>query len=257
MTDKNQEILRDAIARNAGIVFSLPSAGMLRHHKSRFLCQTGDGFWVESPPSEKPLIDSLINSKQPAGVSFKNGHTKVVFGSTLVERKSEFQINATTQVEAVLMAMPAELKAIQRRNDYRVAVQPDAGLSARVWRIAGNTYLGDRPMTVQEVLCDIRDLSTGGMGVVFRGKDGEFPKVSTEDRLRIELSYQGKPLLLEGTMRHPAGPPKSECMRAGVQFKKLQSDMDGRQIIAQLTRIVGELQRDEVRRMRLGLCNAS
>jgi hypothetical protein len=38
-----------------------------------------------------------------------------------------------------------------------------------------------------------------------------------------------------------------------VQFKKLQNDLEGRQNVAALTQIVGELQRDEVRRIRLGL----
>jgi hypothetical protein len=41
-----------------------------------------------------------------------------------------------------------------------------------------------------------------------------------------------------------------------VQFKTLENNLDGRQILAQLTRIVGELQREEVRRLRLGLCKA-
>ena len=37
MAADNYDMLLDAIARNSGIVLSLPSAGMLRHHKSRFL----------------------------------------------------------------------------------------------------------------------------------------------------------------------------------------------------------------------------
>src|SRR3954447_1041141 len=83
MAADNYDTLLDAIARNAGAVLSLPSAGMLRHHKSRFLSESAGGFWVESAPGEAALIDSLIASQQPAGISFKNGHLKVVFASPI------------------------------------------------------------------------------------------------------------------------------------------------------------------------------
>ena len=52
-------------------------------------------------------------------------------------------------------------------------------------------------------------------------------------------------------MRHPVEPAKENQMRAGIQFKSLESNIDGRQTVAQLTRIVGELQREEIRRYRL------
>jgi c-di-GMP-binding flagellar brake protein YcgR len=256
MAGANHDILLEAIARNAGIVLSLPSAGMLRHHKSRFLSDAPGGFWVESTPGEAALIDSLIASQQPVGISFKNGSLKVVFATPLQQRQPGHRINDTTEVEALLLTFPATIKVEQRRSNYRVRIPADAEFSARVWRIPERAYLGDRPMSAQEVACDVRDLSLGGMGVTFRGKAGEPPKVSTEDRLRIELSHPGGKLLLEGRMCHPAGPATAAELRAGLQFKALENDLDGRQIIAQLTRIVGEFQRHEVRRMRLGLCNA-
>jgi hypothetical protein len=80
--------------------------------------------------------------------------------------------------------------------------------------------------------------------------------VSIEDRLRIELSHGANKILLEGRMRHPVQPNKENSMRAGVQFKALEDNLGGRQVQAQLTRIVGELQREEVRRFRLGLSMA-
>jgi hypothetical protein len=36
----------------------------------------------------------------------------------------------------------------------------------------------------------------------------------------------------------------------------MQNDLEGRKLMAQLTRVVGELQREEIRRMRLGLTQA-
>ena len=248
-----RDLLRDAIARNSAAVVSLPSAGMLRHHKSRFLSECADGFWVESVPAERVLVDALVASEEPVGVSFKSGHTKVVFTSPVSRRDPEYRINAETVVEAILLPFPPEVKAIQRRSNYRVGVRGDSALSVRIWRIAEHTYLKDRPMAVQEVNCEVRDISLGGLGVTFKGEDGQPPKVSQADRLRISLSYNEISLLMEGRMRAPHGQQDKDLIRAGVQFKKLENDLEGRQNLAHLTRIVGELQREEVRRHRLGV----
>jgi len=53
MADNNEEILRQAIARNLGAVLSLPSAGMLRHCKSRFLSELDGGILFESPAAKR------------------------------------------------------------------------------------------------------------------------------------------------------------------------------------------------------------
>jgi hypothetical protein len=253
MATHHLQLLTDAIARNAGVVLSLPSAGMLRHHKSRFLAEVPGGFWVEASPREAPLFDSLILSQQPAGVSFKAGPLKALLPAVVLQREPAYPINALVEVGAVLLAMPAEVQVIQRRNNYRVQILPDDGLTVRIWRIAEQAYLGDRPMHAQEVACELHDLSLGGMGVTFRGNDGEPPRVATQDRLRIELSRGENKLLLEGRMRHPFTMPRKPAARAGVQFQGLEDDLGGRQILAQLTRMLGEFQREEVRRLRVSL----
>jgi hypothetical protein len=253
MAQENQNLLKDAIARNSSAVLSLPSAGLLRHHKARFLAEAPDGFWVESVPEEKPLVEELIAAKKPAGISFKSGVNKVVLASPILRREPAYRVNADTTVEAILLAFPEVVRASQRRNNYRVRVWPETELSIRVWRVAEKAYLGDRPMAAQEVQAELRDISVGGIGVTFTGKAGEPPKVSAADRLRIELSYSGTPVLLEGRMREPGGPVQPGILRTGIQFKALQGDLEGRQRLALLTKIVGELQREEARRTRMGL----
>jgi hypothetical protein len=54
-------------------------------------------------------------------------------------------------------------------------------------------------------------------------------------------------------MKHPADAGNQPSIRAGIQFSELQGDIQGRQMLAQLTKIVGELQREEIRRFRMGL----
>jgi len=65
MTPADTQTLKDAVARNGAAVLSLPSAGMLRHHRTRFLgtADDADGFWIEAPQGERPLIDALQAGK--------------------------------------------------------------------------------------------------------------------------------------------------------------------------------------------------
>lgn len=245
-------LLADAIARNAGLVISLPSAGMLRHHKSRFLGETPEGFWVESAPGENPLIDDLIAKQQNTGLSFKAGAQKVVFAARILKYDPQFRVNAETIVEALLIAHPKEVKAVQRRNNYRVRVPLDCGLRIRLWRIGEQVDLRDRPMAAQELSLHVKDVSIGGMGVTFMPKDGQAARLTSEDRLRIEFEYKEVLLLMEGRMKHPSLIASTTPTPAGVQFKALENNLEGRQALAAITKIVGELQRDEVRRLRLG-----
>ena len=258
--ESSEHILQEAIARNAAMVVSLPSAGMLRHHKSRFLGEDagGGGFWVEAAPGDEPLIDQLIQSTQPVGVSFKSGVNKVVFTSPIKARQAEFRLNDTTMVPALLIQSPDPdaIKTSQRRSSYRVTVPPDAECSVRMWRIGEQADLKARPMAATELMCRLLDISTGGIGVLVSGKDGVPAHVTPEDRLRIDIWSPKGTITLEGRMRHPTA-LKDPSVRAGIQFRKLENDMEDRKTLAQLTKIIGELQRQETRRIKLGLARTA
>ena len=71
MANNGVAILTDAIARNSALVLSLPSAGMLRHHKSRFLAEDEGGFWIEAMPGDEALVTELINTQTSVGISFR------------------------------------------------------------------------------------------------------------------------------------------------------------------------------------------
>jgi hypothetical protein len=252
MAEEATDLLADAVARNCAAVLSLPSAGMLRHHKSRFLAQTPEGIWVESAPSEGALIDDLMRQKMAVGVSFKAPPNKANFAARILRREPSYALNAQSMVEALLIESPAQVKSVQRRNSYRVTVPEGAGLGVRVWRIADHVPYRDRPLASQLIEVAIRDLSVGGMGVRIDADKEKKPLLSGQ-RLRVELKWQDEELILEGSLRFFANDAGTGPRRAGVQFKKLENDLAGRQAMAALTRIVGEFQREEVRRSRLGL----
>jgi hypothetical protein len=257
MSDKDLQVLHQAIGRNTALVLSLPSAGMLRNHKSRFLGEVENGILLEAPAGEDALIGELIEKKSPCGVSFRHGVHKVMFAAPIRAVKPGWRLNDSATANAILLDFPAELKVSQKRSDYRVEIVPDSDISIRVWRIGSHAPLKDEPSATKEVTAQIRDLSIGGVGVKFVGKDGNPPVVCTEDRLRVLLSHQGQNLIIEGAMRAPIGTQQSDSIVTGIQFKKLEDDLEGRQMLSALTRMVGQFQREEMRRTKLGLSKSA
>ncbi len=252
MPDTDLQQLLDAVARNTGAVLSLPSAGMLRHQKARFLAVADDGFWMECSPEDSALIDQLIKEQKPAGISFKTAQVKSVFTALLLERMNNYQVNAYTTTSAVRFQLPTSIKQMQRRSNYRVRVPAESEIMLDVWRIAPRVPIRDKPAASSRVDAKLLDISTGGIGVLFVGSNGEAPKVCCEDRLRVAITSGETDIVLEGTMRPllPGADPMK--FRTGIAFKGLDNNLEGRQSLAKLTKIVGELQRQEARRARLG-----
>jgi len=254
MGDSTLKALRAAIARNSAAVLTLPSAGMVRHCKTRFLADDQEGFWIESDQTQGPLLDELIFRGADVGISFKTGAIKTIFTTPIVCRQSQYRLNAELTVEALRLRFPDKVTAVQRRANYRVSIPNDSELVVRVWRIPEHWVLRDRPSATMEVGSQARDLSMGGVGLQCPPKDGEQVRMVADCRLRVLLSYSGTEVLVEGRVRH-VRPTPDHSQRVGVQFRKLQDDLAGRQALSMLTTIVGDLHREELRRLRLGMAD--
>jgi hypothetical protein len=256
MADKNADLLREASARNLAAVLSLPSAGMLRNYRSRLLGELDGGLLLQSTIDARPLSEELIRTKTPCVVSFRSGTMRAVFSSLIVRVQPRWRINAETVVEAVLLEFPTNIQAAQKRFNYRVEIPKYTEISLRLWRMGPGEHVTSKPVPAAEIRTEIRDLSTGGVGVKLLGENGDAPKICTDDRLRVQLSYNGQALLLEGQMRKPSVTNKDSFI-TGIHFKKLEDSLEGRQTLSQLVRIVGELQRAELRNMRMGMAKTA
>jgi hypothetical protein len=257
MSDKSAEIVHDAVARSVSAVLSLPSAGMFRHHKSRFICPHEGGILLQAPLEDRALVAELLRNQTPCGVSFRSGFYKVVFSAPL--RRSEFgwRLNDQTAVDALLLEFPAAIKTTQKRSDYRVEIPRHTEIAARIWRLGKNDDLNTEPVPGKEVTAEILDISTGGMGVRLRGLEGQKPKISVEDRLRIAITFEGTALIVEGNIRPPHVLPQAETIVTGIRFKALEDNLDDRKTKARLLQIVGALQRLELRWAKLGITKSA
>lgn len=251
--ENDRAVLHDAIARNGGVVLSLPTSTVVRHYKSRLLTETPDSFWSECAPGEEGLIGELIESGKPAGISFRSGEHKIMFTAPIIGYDPAHAVNTSLQVSAVCLRLPEKIVRVQRRAEYRVRVCDEEEVRIRLWRMSQQAQLHDRPATGSEITGKLINLSPGGAGVLLTGRAGKPPMITLQDRLRLELHIGEHAMLVEGIMRHPQPPPREESYRSGIQFVGLDDNLKARQTRVQLTRLIGELQRRELRLMRMGL----
>jgi hypothetical protein len=258
-TGDNVGMLREAIARGAALVVSLPRPdGSLRHHKSRFLADAGDGVWVAAVADEPGALEGLIARGEPVGVTFRSGEHRCTFVTAALHVERDFRHAGTADGErsagaALLLAFPADVRAVQRRKNFRVPVTAASELQVKLWSMPEHASLRDRPVAGREILCEPRDVSVGGIGVVLRPGAGKLQSVATGDRVRIQMTLRETVVVLEGRLRYPQRGSADGPVRAGVQFRTLDEGRDDRLAASQLNKIVNELQREQIRRRKLGL----
>jgi c-di-GMP-binding flagellar brake protein YcgR len=257
MLNANTELVLEAASRNVAAVLTLPSAGMLRNHKSRFISRIEEGILFQAPAEDRGLIHELWKTASPCLVTFKHGIYKVNFASRILRHELEWPLNDTVMVPAILASFPEKIISTQRRANYRVEIPENGNLTVRVWRMAPGERLEDRPVRERQVTAQIRDLSVGGVGVSLSGRNGAPPTICEEDRLRVELNFAGEKMLIEGAMRTPAGPPIAGTLHTGIKFRHLEDSLSGRRTHTRLVAIVGEFQRLEIKAARLSLMCAS
>jgi c-di-GMP-binding flagellar brake protein YcgR len=250
MTEQEDKILRDAAGRNGGAVLSVPDGEQLRHCKSRLLNVREDGLLLQAVVEHRELVDPLIGSPQDCLVAFKDGLQKVGFVTRILEAVPQWQLDPTTSVDALLLALPKQIKVVQRRAFYRAKVAADSGLQVRVWQIEEWAYLKDAPARNQEISCEVHNISVGGLGVRLIARPGN-PPLTSAQRLRIQLKLADQTLIMEGRLRDRPNSVNENSIVTGIVFKKLERDVEGRQILSHITNLIGNLQREELRLLRV------
>jgi c-di-GMP-binding flagellar brake protein YcgR len=248
-----QDQLADAAARGMPVTVSFFRDGMMASHRSRFLKAAPEGVWVEDVPSERELVAAMIASGQPAALSFRMETVELRFTSAILQIDPALALNDGNTISALLLAVPTDIKALQRRGSYRVRILEEDAVSIKLWRIGDKAFLRDKPTASSQIKATLRDVSVGGVGILLAPLPSTGVKLVTGQRLRILLAFPQEELLLEGRLRceGTGGMGSSIPTPAGIQFSKLDQDLVGRQTATALTRLVGELQRKELRRLRL------
>lgn len=254
-------VLREAIARNVPVILSVPADGAGEARRSRLLGESAGGAagaWVESVPGQQHLIDALIAVGKPIGVSFRSGEHLVRFRAVVVRRDPAYRLSDAVTVEAMLLNWPADVELTQRRSGYRVKRPLDAEVALRAWMVSADAPLC--PAVPQpgakadptEVRAELRDLSVGGLGVLFTPPRGGRLKLAAGDRLRLELSAGGRSVSASAKIRYTPRTLPDGSLRAGLDFEGMTDTLEGRRTLALVAQLVAEFQRTEARRRRAG-----
>lgn len=246
----NFGLVQDAIERNTPIMLALPSAMVVKPYRSRLLQVTNEGIYLESITGQGDAIDALIASKQPVLVAFRADVRRVEFSGPIIKRLRGYRLNATTLIEALVIQRPDAVKAVQRRADYRVGVPADSEISFQFHRITEQADVAETPMATAAMCVDVRDFSAGGCGGTWKRKRDE-PKAVPDQRLRVEINSVVGKIILDGRMRFAQPLHEPELVRVGIQFTLNTNSIPDRQKMLQINKLMGELQRMELRRKRL------
>lgn len=187
--------------------------------------------------ADAAMIDGLIASQAPVGVTCRQGETKLMFAVPIASRTDD----------ALVLRVPDDVQAIQRRSSYRIRIPQYCDLKVTAWKIAEDTDYTRKVPASAEVPLELRDISTGGLGIVLLPRDGKPPEMILDQRLRVSLNWNEIDILLEARLRLPKSVDPAHPYRCGIVFVMNEKDTTSRQNLIQLDKIISNLQREEAR----------
>ena len=247
-----KQLLELAVTRNAPVSLTLLSGNMARAHKSRLLAIDAGGLSVEGVPGQAAAIEAVVKEQQAVRVSFRHETNNVEFVTAALGFRRDFPLNQNVKTEALRLAIPTDVKVVQRRSNYRVSVVPDVDLTFNVWRIGERDDLFAKPAGTMSMNVDVRDFSTGGVGGVWKRRTTDPKTLASQQRLRIDAVHLDATLTIDARVRFLEAIPNTDNCRIGIQFSISDSSLQDRQKVTALNKLFSELQRMELRRKRLG-----
>ena len=239
--------LEDAVARGSPATLSLPSDGMFRDYRTRFLGTSSDGLWMAGILGEDPLVQQLIRLTEPCPVTFAAFGTVVQFKARLIRDETHHLLNDGIEVRALLLEHPSLIAAVQRRGAYRIRIDDCKDLAVTAWRITDAADLRSEPGPGTLLKFKVVDISATGLGGLGLFKPGEH-SLATGQRVRVQLKWRVDPVLI-GARVISVRPGSGECDRLiGIRFDDLQLTAEGRRTESLLSRILGELGRAEIQK---------
>ncbi len=218
--------------------WSVFKSHFLRHDEEsgvfQISCPSGDG---EVPIETAP--------GQQLGISFRRGHKKCMFTTSVVMRRRENLPNLG-EVETVVLRCPDRIREVQRRAYQRVTVPPETFIAIKLWE-------GGAPSSHQPSwpICSGRVGNASVGGVLIDVREDQNPRLTIGDLVGVEITASpGKPpLIVEAQYRHCAITAPGR-LGLGFQIVGLEHELPGRASLCELTGFVRGLKRDAGRRDR-------
>jgi hypothetical protein len=241
-----EKILQTAIDMKVPAIMSYLSKD--KWHVAKILLTNLDGgkLSVESTISRKQRPIN-IRVDQPVGISFKYGHGKFVFDTsvTALEPSTGPDIQRD-RGGTIVLALPDKIEVVQRRNYFRVNVPETLNVKVLLWHRNGKQ---ERKDTERDELIEIhnccqgrlKDISAGGAQIIVPSQNDagikSFKKGQFISMRFTPLPYE-TPLMLNAQIRNILPTADEKNASLGLQFVGLEASSEGRGILNRLIEIV-------------------
>jgi len=175
-----------------------------------------------APPPELAVGEQV-------GVSFRRGHKKCIFTTSVVGRRT-----ADDGAPMVMVAAPDALHEYQRRAYQRAVVASDREIAVRVFTVFERTPIATGRL---------RDLSAGGTMIDVEPPVNSRMRVGEAVRLEIAVDPRTPPLSVEGVCRHISVRPKGR-IGFGVQFRGLEATCQGQAALKAIALFVSSIRKE-------------
>jgi len=237
--EKHASILRWAVERRTPVSLSSTVEQHWCVLKSQFLGMDEDqDLLLVAYPQAIGTAAIDIQPGQQLGVSFRRGHKKCLFVTTVVTRREDAP-SENGAVDALVVRAPGDIRELQRRVYQRAVVPAERFIAVRLWEggIAGESE-------VRWPLCSGRVVNASVGGIQIDIRSDQNPRLSIGDIVGLEITAApGRPpLRLDGQYRHCSISAPGR-LALGFQFVGLEHDLKGRSSISDVANFVHELQR--------------
>ena len=216
--------------------------------------------WSESPgpeglgvhlPEDGEMVLARFGSALPAvSASFAVNQNRYAFESKVLSRNRRFWMNDSVMLDALLLAVPAEVRKVDERRHPRLPVSQGSGVSAQLVRL--DKRRAEVAAAAAQALIPVdgtlNDLSLVGAGFIC-APDRALLAAQRGERLACIVDFRGTKLVLACSLARVTS-VSTRAMRVGVDFAAHENEQAMAGKLAELAGVVAELERQEALRLR-------
>lgn len=249
MTQTSVEFLEHAADISSPCTLSIPASPIAIVRRSTVLASDDRGVWVAFRREDAELMKQAIAAATPIHVSLRSLNSDILFRAMPLELAMGLVPDTKIAGPALLIDKPHTIQTSQQRQWFRVPLVESDGVQVRLWKINEYVVVRDRPMASSELRCDPKDLSEGGLGAIVYARGEEAMNLKSNQRFRVEIRSGKHEMVFEARLRHPAFTERDDShAHCGLELIHNDRDLDCRRNRQKLQLVLGELQRNAVRR---------
>lgn len=190
---------------------------------------------VANGSNGEPQSVPMPSTGEQVGVSFRRGHKKCLFLSTLMMVQAERDADGSN-IETLVLRLPKQVRAIQRRAFQRVIVPEGIFIAAKIWE-------GGLPGSGSDSwpICSGRVSNISMGGVLVETRIDQNPRLTSGEVVGVEITTRpGEAILLDGMYRHCVMDGQQR-LGLGFHFPGIEHELPGRATIAQLSDFVARV----------------